>query len=53
MTVTTKVTGRILDAPPIPRLTSPAENVDALAAATILRGAIHPVNQRSAGASLS
>ncbi len=43
-TITRNVTGRIFDAPPMCRATSWAENVDAVAAATMPRGAIHPVN---------
>ena len=46
-TITRKVTGRILDAPPIPLATRPAPNVEAVAAATIPRGAIQPMNARS------
>ena len=46
-TITTKVAGRILDAPPIPLATRPAVNVEAVAAATIPRGAIQPMNARS------
>ena len=46
-TITTNVTGRILAAPPMPLATRPAVNVDAVAAATIPRGAIQPTNARS------
>ena len=46
-TITRKVTGKILDAPPIPLATRPTPNVEAVAAATIPRGAIQPMNARS------
>ena len=46
-TITTNVTGRILAAPPMPLATRPAANVDAVAAATMPRGAIQPMNARS------
>ncbi|MGO9502609.1 MAG: hypothetical protein ACLPUO_13775 [Streptosporangiaceae bacterium] len=39
--------GRISAAPPTPLATRPAENVVAVAAATIPRGAIQPTNARS------
>ena len=41
------VTGRIFDAPPMCWATSVAEKVEAVAAATMPRGAIQPVNARS------
>ncbi len=46
-TITRNVTGKIFDAPPTCCAASWAENVDAVAAATMPRGAIHPVNSRS------
>src|ERR1035438_2903352 len=46
-TMTTNVTGRVLAAPPMPLAARPAANVDAVAAATMPRGAIQPMNARS------
>ena len=46
-TITRKVAGRILDAPPIPLAARAVPNVEAVAAATIPRGAIQPMNARS------
>ena len=45
--MTRKVTGRILDAPPTWLAASVAPKVEAVAAATMPRGAIQPVNARS------
>ena len=45
--MTRKVTGRILAAPPTWLATSVAANVEAVAAATMPRGAIQPMNARS------
>jgi hypothetical protein len=47
MTITSKVTGKILDAAATPLCGGVAEKVDAVAAATIPRGAIQPVKPRS------
>lgn len=41
-TITTNVAGRILEAPPMPWAARPAPNVEAVAAATMPRGAIQP-----------
>jgi hypothetical protein len=41
------VAGRIFCAPLMPLATRPAANVEAVAAATIPRGAIQPMNARS------
>ena len=46
-TITRNATGRILDAPPTWLAASSAPKVDAVAAATIPRGAIQPMNARS------
>jgi hypothetical protein len=46
-TITSKVTGKILDALATPLCASVAEKVDAVVAATIPRGAIQPMKPRS------
>ena len=46
-TMTTNVTGRIFAAPPMPLATRPAAKVEAVAAATMPRGAIQPMKPRS------
>jgi hypothetical protein len=46
-TMTRDVAGRMSAAPGTPSLTSDAENVEAVAAATMPRGSIHPMNARS------
>src|SRR5919106_5386222 len=45
--MTRNVVGRMSEAPATPALTSPAEKVEAVAAATMPRGATHPTNTRS------
>nr|WP_328974295.1 hypothetical protein [Streptomyces canus] len=46
-TITRKATGKIFSAPLSPRSTRLAENADAVAAATMPRGAVHPMKARS------
>lgn len=46
-TITANVAGRIFGAPPMPLAARPAPNVEAVAAATMPRGAIHPMKARS------